>query len=422
MKRSKKKGTAPPPPRGKGARGKTSAGKGGSNRQPNGRSGPRPKGRSTLSRDLGGRTGVVLVHPGLEHLLEEELSELGLDGVKVEEGGVAAKMSFDALETIHGRSWVGGRVLVRLAKVRAESLDALAGGVRSIPWQDFLRPRQNMTIKVSTHRAHLRRKDAVAKKVQHAVRDVLRGNPSVGGMHRVPAQEIYVRIVEDRAWISIDASGELLHRRGWRQVTAKAPLRENLAAAILKATGWVPGIPVVDPMCGSGTFVIEAARMSAGLSPRTSHQPMYQHWPIFGRRKLAAPQVGVATGGLFLGADRNAGAITASKSNAKRAGVSRAVSFQETSFGDLTPPSTPGLLVANLPYGRRVSSGYEVERMYRGFGSIIERWEGWRVAMLVPDPRSLRWLHPSLEPVLHFSNGGIPVTLGVGEISAAQPW
>jgi putative N6-adenine-specific DNA methylase len=261
-------------------------------------------------------------------------------------------------------------------------------------------------------------KGALENKVELAIRDALRGPRLPGPRPPHEPVPVLVHAEGDLVRVSVDASGDLLHRRGWRQETAKAPLRENLAAAVLRLAGWAPGEPLVDPMCGSGTFPIEAATIAMGRAPGAGRTFAFERWP--GLDQAAVRKVRAAAGALqvldraalIAGSDRDPGAVRAAVGNARRAGVADRVRLDERRFEELVPPPVPGLIVSNTPYGERVGSGQ--------IGWIAQalraRWAGWRVALLVP-PSAKRVLTPlGLEEVAGFRNGGIPVRVLVGAI------
>ena len=204
----------------------------------------------------------AVVPPGLEALAMEELQELGLRGV-AEEGGVAFEGALEELYRVHLYARLPSRILVRLGNARAHSLASLADGLRPLPWRRFVHPGQKVQLHVSTHGKKSLRKDLVVRKAQYAIADALRKGRRP---RRGPTEEagVWIRIVGDRAEISMDASGDHLHRRGWATHRTEAPLRENLAAAVLRGCGWEPGLPLVDPMCGSGTLLLEAATLVSG--------------------------------------------------------------------------------------------------------------------------------------------------------------
>jgi putative N6-adenine-specific DNA methylase len=353
----------------------------------------------------------AVVTPGLEAVLAAELRDLGIPGEAVE-GGVTFAGTPDALATVHLWSRVAGRVLVRLGRARAGSLDELATGLRTLGWKPYAIPRQPIEVEVASTRSRLHAGAAVERKVAHAITDALRG-PRLGG-GRTPREPlgVWLRIVDDVAQVSVDASGELLHRRGWREATAKAPIRENLAAAILRLSGWTPGTPLVDPFCGAGTFVLEAAREAAGLPPRLRRTYAFERWPAHdaAATKRAERRKAPRTATVFLGADREEGAIRASTANARRAGVD--VPFVLAPFEELAPPGPSGVLVANLPYGRRVEAG-TLERTYRAWGARLRStWGGWTATVVVPNAKLLALIDHHATIVARFSNGGIPVVVG----------
>jgi putative N6-adenine-specific DNA methylase len=290
--------------------------------------------------------------------------------------------------------------------------------VKTMPWKDVVVPNQPLDVKVTTRGSKLRFPSTVKRKVENAIQDSLRGPrlPS-GRPPREPAR-VMCRIEADRAHLAMDASGELMHRRGWRLATAKAPLRENLAAAVILALEWSPEEAFVDPMCGAGTFPIEAAGMSMGHAPGAKRNFGFLDWPSIDKRVWIKHadnvKAGKAQGGPpIVASDRDIGAITATKDNARRAGVLGRLQIGQSDVLHLEPPAKSGLLVANPPYGSRIDG----TSSYRILGQALkERWSGWRVGLLLPERRLLGQLGLNLEAVCTFSNGGLKVILFTGEI------
>ncbi len=366
------------------------------------------------------RTCFAQIAPGFESALFDELAELGIRST-VEPGGVEFRADDRQLVEVHLWSRLAGRVLVRVVSARATNLEQLAKVVRDGSWGAFVHPRQVIEVRATTRNSKLRHRQTVERKVQHAIADALRGPRRSLGRPPRHEQRIAVRIQDDRAEVSVDASGELLHRRGWRKSTGKAPIRENLAAAILRMAEWNPGEPLVDPMCGSGTFAIEAAGIDCTHAPGMRRPFAFENWPSTNQAVLAAArkQAGRARGSggtPILAADRDAGALAAALPNAKRAGVDGKITFREVPFHQLEPIPGPGLVVINPPYGRRVGGG-GATRIFRGIGRRLRTaWPGWRCAILVPDRRKIELLELPLEEVVAFSNGGIKVHLVVGRV------
>lgn len=364
------------------------------------------------SKTISFGTAFASVHPGFEHLLLEELLGMGIQA-KLTEGGVSFPGSLTNLHTAHVSSRFAGRILVRLGTVKAGSLDQLAASTRLQPWKRFVHPHQNVRVDVTSHGSRLRRKDAVSRKVTHAIRDALRGpRLSSGRPPREPAR-VMVRIIKDRATLSMDASGDLLHRRGWRKATARAPLRENLAAAILEMAEWDPSQALADPMCGSGTFGIEAATYAAGLLPGADRRFAFHTWPGVDARKLPKLRGTPALANVLM-ADRSIKSVEAATSNARRAGVFDKVRLEHTPLEHLEPHAESGVLVANPPWGGRIGDDAELEGLYRRWGRILrERWGGWTVALVLPQGQALHQFGLGSRIVCRFEAGGKPVVVGI---------
>ena len=232
-----------------------------------------------------------------------------------------------------------------------------------------------------------------------------------------------VRFERDVCTISADSSGELLHRRGYRLATAKAPLRETLAAGVLAAMRWDGREPLVDPMCGAGTIAIEAALLARRMAPGLARAFSCERWPNapagdFEALRTAAlaaarPRAPVP----ILASDRDAGAIAAARTNAERAGVHGDITFRTCALADLHPPPGPGLLLTNPPYGARVGGRDDLRNLYAQLGKVArERCPGWSLAFLSADRALEAQVKLPLAQVLRFQNGGIPVRLVAGRV------
>ncbi len=364
------------------------------------------------------------ITPGLEPALVDELGDLGLRA-REEPGGASFTTDARGLALVHMHCRVASRVTVEIGAARVKNLDGLAARMREQPWKKYVWPGQPIEVSASLKGSRLRHRESVQKKAQNAVKDALRG-PRLPGPKapRVPAKLI-VRIHDDRAIFAVDATGELLHRRGWRKATAKAPIRENLAAAILRLADWDPGEALVDGMCGSGTFVIEAATICEGLAPGAHRDFAFERWPcteaavVAKVRKAARKPAALDSSSAILGGDRDPGAITASRTNARRAGVERRIQLVQSELAELDAPAPRGLVVLNPPYGRRIGKASAIGPFFRDVGRALKNhFAGWRLAILLTAPRHTGALGMSgLEPVVSFKNGGIPVTLYTGVIS-----
>lgn len=359
------------------------------------------------------KSALAVVQPGLEGVLGDELSALGLRTETVE-GGVLFDATTAALHTIHLHARIPTRVWVRVGSFHATSLDALARGVRGLGLRQFLHRRQALSVRVTTHGSRLRFRDRIARKVEHAVRDALRAGP--GG--RRPHQEatLLVRVVDDRVEVSVDASGDAMYQRGWRRDVGSAPLRENLAAAVLRIAGWRPDQPLLDPMCGSGTFCIEAATIAAGRPPGLKRSFAFESWPSHDRAAWARAQqrrIPTHPGAPIVGSDRDPAVLEAARANARRAGVAARIHLERRTAADLSAPGEGGLLVCNPPWGERIRGA---EASWRELGAGLRGLAGWRIAVLTPRRALLRHLGIRLERHTTFRAGGIRIAVCTGVV------
>ena len=236
-------------------------------------------------------------------------------------------------------------------------------------------------------------------------------------------QLVIVRLAHDHCTVSVDSSGALLHRRGYRLASAKAPLRENLAAALLMASGWQPQAPLMDPFCGSGTIAIEAALLAAKIAPGKNRRFAFMDWPSYDaalwqrllKEAAAAEQTPAAP---ILASDRDAGAIKLATANAERAGVAAYIQFTHQAFSAMQPPSDPGWLVCNPPYGVRVSSAHDLRNLYAQLGHVLRALcPGWQTGILCNSQYLIGHTGLKFPRQLNLVNGGIPVKFYMGQIS-----
>ena len=232
-----------------------------------------------------------------------------------------------------------------------------------------------------------------------------------------------VRLDRDECTISVDSSGALLHRRGYRQAVAKAPLRETIAAAVLLAVGWRESESLLDPLCGSGTIPIEAACLARRIAPGMNREFAFMRWAdfdqnAFSRVKSEAREHELpAAASIIVGSDRDAGAVAVARENAARAGVATDVEFIQRPLSAIEPAAPRGWLVTNPPYGVRVGERDILRNLFARFGTVLRRrFAGWELAILSPDPRLDGQLRIALRERLRFSNGGVRVRLLSGTV------
>lgn len=350
--------------------------------------------------------------PGLEAVLCAEAREKGFRNPTPGTGGVTVTGGWPEVWRANLEIRGASRVLVRIAAFRALHLAQLDKRARRVPWGAFLRPDVPVRIEAACKGSRIYHNGAAAERIGRAIGEEL-GAP----VSPEAAVIIKARIDDDLCTISLDTSGELLHKRNHKEAVNKAPMRETLASLFLRQCGFDGTEPVVDPMCGSGTFVIEAAEIAAGLNPGRSRHFSFEQFVGFDEAawqamRAAARRTTPAV--RFHGSDRDTGAIAMSQANAERAGVADLTEFQERAIGDLFPPKgPPGLVIVNPPYGTRIGDKKDLVPLYRAFGQALStRFDGWRVGLVTSEPSLARAtglpLSPAGAPVSH---GGLRVTL-----------
>ncbi|HEX8440566.1 RNA methyltransferase, partial [Archangium sp.] len=333
--------------------------------------------------------------PGLEPAVEAEAEALGLSPRRVE-GGVELTGEPGLHQEANLRLRTASRVLLRLGRFAAPDAGALTKGLAGLAlgrvWDGKSAPR----LSVALHGARLKGQDAVLAAAARAW-----GLPSVERAGPLDEESfegltLLVRLEGDTCTVSADTSGEPLHRRGYRQEVSRAPLRETLAAGILVLAGYDGVAPLVDPMCGSGTFLIEGAWMSQRRAPGLSRAFAFERFPGFDAAAWAARKARVeaealpAPRAVLRGHDINAGSLGTARRNARRAGVTLTLERQDVRTLALPAGLGPGLVVANPPYGKRVGEAEDLPGLYRALGATFRRaFAGWRAAVLVPDDAGL---------------------------------
>jgi putative N6-adenine-specific DNA methylase len=374
--------------------------------------------------------------PGLEAITQRELSDLGLTAhpaksigihgdLKEDAGGVEFETSLTDLYRANLYLRTANRIIARVGEFNAPGFDELKKHTARLPWEQYLRPGMAVAVRVTCRKSRLYHSDAVAREVVAAI-DSRLGKP----VHLAKFDEdakplpqlIVVRLVHDRCTISMDTTGELLHRRGYRLETAKAPLRETLAAGLLLASAWQPSTPLLDPFCGSGTLPIEAALIARRIAPGKNRRFAFMNWPNFDPSAWSAVYKQAVTleqpaSAPILGSDRDEGAIRIATANAERAGVLESIEFSCRAFSAIEPPSEKGWVVTNPPYGVRVSPGHDLRNLYTHLGDVLRNLcPGWKAGILCSDPILLGHTRLAVERELPFVNGGIPVKFRISQI------
>lgn len=353
----------------------------------------------------------VQAPPGLEVVLRDEALAAGFRKPKATDGGIRFRGRWSDVWRANLLLRGASRVLVRIADFQVMHLNQLEKAAADILWAKYFDGNEPVSVEVSTRRSKIYHAGAARERVERAL--VGAGIP----VDREAELSVRVRLDNNQCTLSLDTSGELLHKRGYKAAVGKAPMRETLASLFLRAAGFDGREPVVDPMCGSGSFVIEAAETAMGLAPGRARRFAFEKLATFDPEawsEIVSKTVSNKAKNRYFGSDRNAGAIAAAKANSERAGVAECTSFAVGSVSDLQrPEGPPGLVIANPPYGIRIGDKGGLYALHGALGRRLkEQFQGWRVAVVTTEESLARStglpFEPPGPPVPH---GGLKVRL-----------
>jgi putative N6-adenine-specific DNA methylase len=372
----------------------------------------------------------AIAAPGLEPLLEDELKELGIKG-KAVPGGVEWNGSESSIAIANLWSRLASRVVVRIGEFSARTFFELERHAKKVEWPKYLGPGRAVQFRVTARKSKLYHTGAIAQRLQEAIARRAKREVAIAGAAEddetdVDAQVFIVRVERDQFTISADTSGALLHRRGYRQAVAKAPLRETLAAAMIRGAGWNAKTPLVDPMCGSGTIAIEAAMIARKIPPGLERKFMFLDWPEADVARWnslvthARAQILARSPAAIAASDRDAGAIEAATSNAQRAGVLADIQLTVQPISAAAPVGKgAGLMITNPPYGERLGDAKAIRNLYAQLGNVARmKFHGWELVMLSASDALEAQTQIDFEEKFRTSNGGIPVRLVSGLVEA----
>jgi putative N6-adenine-specific DNA methylase len=370
----------------------------------------------------------AVVAPGLEEVARAEIAALPeVSDVEAETGGVSWTGPLTSGYRANLWSRITTRVLARAGEVEAREFGKLRRRAARLPWPSFVAPGATVAVRASATHCRLYHTGALAEAAALAVADAVPGaRAAKRGEEEAADVTLLVRGVDDRFMFSADASGELLHRRGARVEIGAAPLRETLAAGLLALAGWRPGTALVDPMCGAGTIVIEAAMQALGRAPGAGRAFAMERWPSAKDAALAALRAEVGTGAgdasdlPIVGSDRDARTIESARRNAERAGVTARLTLACRDADAARPPAPTGLVITNPPYGHRLGDARAAARGYRDLGRVLRtHFRGWRAAVVTPAKiEAERQLSIRSSGATRFPlrNGGLAIVLHVFDL------
>jgi putative N6-adenine-specific DNA methylase len=357
---------------------------------------------------------------GLERVLADELTALGARDVGAVDGGVAFRGELALCYAANLESRVASRVLWQAGRARYRSERDIFDAARALPWPRHFDVGRTIRVNVSAIKSPVKSLDFVTLSVKDAVCDAFRDKhgkrPDVDT--HAPDVRIHVFLTRDEATFYLDTSGDALFKRGWRAATGDAPLRENLAAGIIRLTGWSATAPLYDPMCGSGTFLIEAAMMAQDAAPGLNRAFAFEKLANFdarawrtlqdkarARRKPAAALA-------IQGSDKSGTVLGIARQNLAALGLEGTVQLKQMDILDGSPPAEPGIVVMNPPYGERQASEEELAVFYPKLGDALkQRYAGWTVYILTADLRLAKLIRLTASRRTPLFNGALECRL-----------
>lgn len=333
---------------------------------------------------------------GLESLLEEELKGLHARQVTPTDGGVGFAGDLLLCYRANLESRIATRILLRVAKGHYSNEDELYQGAFKVDWSEWFDVEQDFMVKVTGVKCPLKSLEFATLRIKDAVCDRFRegvgSRPSIDT--REPDVRIHAYLGAEEYQLYVDTSGNPLYQRGLRRASIEAPLRENLAAGILKLSGWQPGTPLLDPMCGSGTFLLEAAMIALDIAPGSNRSFGFEKLRNFNAaawqslRKQAKSRAKPVTFQKLYGSDADLRAVRVTRKNLEQAGLLNAVQVAHRDFVEVVPPAAEGVLVANPPYGVRIGEDEKLAALYPKMGEVLKKqFAGWNAYFLTNDMR-----------------------------------
>ncbi len=343
--------------------------------------------------------------PGLETALTAEAKAQGFGPLRPMAGGVAFDGTWRDVWRANLLLRGPSRVLARIGGFPAVHLAQLDKRARRFAWGDVLRADQPVRVEATSLRSKIYHEGAIKGRIERAITEEFGAPVADDGVR------LMVRIEANLVTFSVDTSGSPLHRRGFKQAVGKAPMRETLAALFLRSAGYRGQEPVLDPMCGSGTFVIEAAEIACGLAPGRARAFDFERLAGFDPQVWAQMKADAAPRPCdlrFYGSDRDEGAVRMATANAQRAGVDHIAGFDCRSATAIERPEGPaGLVMINPPYGERIGKPGPLHGLHRDMGAaLMDRFRGWRVGIVTTEAGLAR------ATGLPFKPAGAPVAHG----------
>lgn len=334
---------------------------------------------------------IAPCHFGLEAPLKREIMDLGYETALVEDGRVTFCGEKEAICRANIFLRTAERILIKIGSFHAETFEELFQGIKALPWEEYI-PKDGKfwAAKAASVKSKLFSPSDIQSIVKKAMVERLKECYHVNWFEETGESfPVRIFIKKDEVTVGLDTTGESLHKRGYRKLTAKAPIAENLAAALLMLTPWQKDRILVDPFCGSGTFPIEAAMMAAGMAPGMNRSFMAENWlHIIGRKSWyeaadeAAEAVNLSVETDIQGYDADEKMVDISRQNAKLAGVEHLIHFQKRDVAELSHAKKYGFLITNPPYGERLEEKEALPALYRTLGERYAALDSWSLFVI----------------------------------------
>ena len=364
---------------------------------------------------------------GLEALLVRELQSLGIADASAVAGGVAFRGGWDACYRANLWSRVASRILWRIAEFDYRNEHDLYAAVKALDWPRYFAVERTLRVNVTAQKSPLKSLEFATLRIKDAVcdrfREALARRPSIERAN--PDVRVHAFLEAAHGTVYLDTSGEPLFKRGWRAGSAEAPLRENLAAGLVLLSGWKPDEPFLDPMCGGGTIVVEAAAIARAKAPGGRRAFAFERLAAFQRELWASIQReprGAPAAPRLHASDTDPKALNATRRNLATAGVERWVTVERADVLERVAPAPSGVMVMNPPYGERIGTPEELARFYPLLGDRLKKgFAGWRCYIFTADLRLPKLIGLAPSARIPLWNGALECRLYEFKIVSGSP-
>jgi putative N6-adenine-specific DNA methylase len=359
---------------------------------------------------------VVPCHFGLEAVTKREIYDLGYEITRVEDGRITFAGDAEAVCRANIFLRTAERVLIQVGRFRAETFDELFEGIKALPWEEYIPENGRFWVtKASSIKSKLFSPSDIQSIAKKAMVERLKKSYAVNWFPEDGAPyPVRIFLLKDEVMVTLDTSGESLHKRGYRLMTSKAPITETLAASLILLTPWRADRILVDPFCGSGTFPIEAAMIAANIAPGMNRSFTAEQWTNLIPKKMWTETVDEARDMInteiqtdIQGFDIDGDVVKAARENAKRAGVDALIHFQQRAVADLHHPKKYGFVITNPPYGERLEDKKSLPALYTQIGQAFAGLDRWSLYMITSFEDAERYIGRKADKNRKIYNGMI---------------